>query len=102
MKKIITFSFALMASATMFGQTVLWNGENYDSDFWERCNREVVENPSKNGINTSDKCLKFTITGNEWNNGSAAKDLKCDAFDSKRLSLMIKKDVNSNVRVEIK
>lgn len=102
MKKIITFSFALMASATMFGQTVLWNGENYDSDFWERCNREVVENPSKNGINTSDKCLKFTITGNEWNNGSAAKDLKCDAFDSKRLSLMILKDVNSNVRVEIK
>lgn len=102
MKKIITFSFALMASATMFGQTVLWNGENYDSDFWPRCNREVVENPSKNGINTSDKCLKFTITGNEWNNGSAAKDLKCDAFDSKRLSLMIKKEANSNVRVEIK
>lgn len=102
MKKIITFSFALMASATMFGQTVLWNGENYDSDFWERCNREVVENPSKNGINTSAKCLKFTITGNEWNNGSAAKGLTCDAFDSKRLSLMIKKEANSNVRVEIK
>lgn len=106
MKKIITFSFALMVSATMFGQTVLWNGENYDisseGDFWERCNREVVENPSKDGINTSDKCLKFTITGNEWNNGSAAKGLTCDAFDSKRLSLMIKKEVNSNVRVEIK
>lgn len=102
MKKIITFSFALMASATMFGQTVLWNGENYDSDFWERCNREVVENPSKDGINTSVKCLKFTITGNEWNNGSAAKGLTCDAFDSKRLSLMIKKEENSNVRVEIK
>lgn len=106
MKKIITFSFALMASTTMFGQTVLWNGENYDinskGDFWERCNQEVVENPSKDGINTSDKCLKFTITGNEWNNGSAAKGLTCNAFDSKRLSLMIKKDVNSNVRVEIK
>lgn len=106
MKKIITFSFALMASATMFGQTVLWNGENYDintnGDFWDRCNQEVVENPSKDGINTSDKCLKFTITGNEWNNGSAAKGLTCDAFDSKRLSLMIKKDVSSNVRVEIK
>lgn len=106
MKKIITFSFALMASATMFGQTVLWDGENYDfnskGDFWDRCNQEVVENPSKDGINTSDKCLKFTITGNEWNNGSAAKGLTCDAFDSKRLSLMIKKDVNSNVRVEIK
>lgn len=106
MKKIITFSFALMASATMFGQTVLWDGEDYDiglkGDFWDRCNQEVVENPSKDVINTSDKCLKFTITGKEWDNGSAAKGLTCDAFDSKRLSLMIKKDVNSNVRVEIK
>lgn len=106
MKKIITFSFALMASATMFAQTTLWDGENCDiksgGDFWPRCSREVVENPSKNGINTSAKCLKFTITGNEWDNGSAGKSLTCDAFDSKRLSLMIKKEVNSNVRVEIK
>lgn len=106
MKKIITFSFALMASATMFGQTVLWNGENYDlnskGDFWDRCNQEVVENPSKDGINTSDKCLKFTITGNDFEHSSAAKGLTCSAFDSKRLSLMIKKDLRSNVRVEIK
>lgn len=106
MKKIINFSFALMASATMFGQTVLWNGENYDTnskgDFWDRCNQEVVENPTKDRINTSDKCLKFTITGNDFEHSSAAKGLTCDAFDSKRLSLMIKKDVNSNVRVEIK
>lgn len=106
MKKIITFSFAIMASASMFGQTVLWNGENYDlnskGDFWDRCNQEVVENPSKDGINTSDKCLKFTITGNDFEHSSAAKGLTCDAFDSKRLSLMIKKDLRSNVRVEIK
>ena len=106
MKKIITFGFALMASATMFGQTVLWDGESYDfnstGDFWDRCNQEVVENPSKDGINTSDKCLNFTITGNEFDKCSAAKGLTCNAFDSKRLSLMIKKDVNSNVRVEIK
>ena len=105
MKKIITFSFALMASATMFAQTTLWDGESYDinseGEFWPRCNQKVVENPLKEGINTSGKCLKFTITGNEWNNGSAAKGLTCAAFDSKRLSLMIKKDVNSNVRVEI-
>lgn len=106
MKKIITFSFALMASATMFGQTVLWDGEDYDisskGDFWDRCNQEVVENPSKDGINTSDKCLKFTITGNDFEHSSAVKGLTCDAFDSKRLSLMIKKKVDSNVRVEIK
>ena len=65
MKKIITFSFALMASATMFGQTVLWDGESYDfnstGDFWDRCNQEVVENPSKDGINTSDKCLNLPL-----------------------------------------
>lgn len=106
MKKIITFSFALMASATMFGQTVLWNGENCDinseGDFWPRCSQKVVENPLKEGINTSDKCLKFTITGNEWDNGSAAKGLEVSNFESKRLSLMIKKDKSSNVRVEIK
>ncbi len=106
MKKILTLSLALTASATMFAQTQLWNGEEYstgtDGGFWDRCSREVVENPSKDGINTSDKCLKFTITGNEWNNGSAAKGITCEAFASKRLSLMIKKEENSNVRVEIK
>ena len=106
MKKSITLGIALMASATMLAQTTLWNGENYEEgskgDFWDRCSQEVVENPAKDGINTSDKCLKFTITGNDWNNGSAAKGITCDAFDSKRLSLMIKKEVNSNVRVEIK
>ena len=106
MKKILTLSMALTASATMFAQTQLWNGENYETgskgDFWDRCSQEVVENPSKDGINTSDKCLKFVITGNEWNNGSAAKGIVCESFDSKRLSLMIRKDVNSNVRVEIK
>ena len=85
----------------MFGQTVLWNGENCDinseGDFWPRCSPKVVENPLKEGINTSDKCLKFTITGNEWDNGSAAKGLEVSNFESKRLSLMIKKDKSSNV-----
>lgn len=106
MKKIFTFSFALMASASMFAQTTLWDGEQYNisdkGDFWDRCNQEVVENPLKEGVNTSDKCLKFTITGNDWENGSAAKGITCPSFDSKRLSLMIKKDKSSNVRVEIK
>lgn len=90
----------------MFAQTTLWDGENYEignkGDFWDRCNQEVVENPRKEGVNTSEKCLKFTITGNEWDNGSAAKGLEVSNFESKRLSLMIKKDNSSNVRVEIK
>ena len=70
MKKVFTLCVAIMASAATFAQTtLLWNGENYNvgnkGDFWDRCSQKVVENPDKNGINTSGKCLEFKITGNE-------------------------------------
>ena len=106
MKKVFTLCVAIMASAATFAQTTLWNGEDKelgkDGGFWDRCGRSVVENPQKNGVNTSDRCLEFKITGNEWNNGSAAMNLNSPSFESKRMSLMIKKDNNSNVRIEIK
>ena len=107
MKKVFTLCVAIMASAATFAQTtLLWDGEDKelgkDGGFWDRCGRSVVENPQKNGVNTSDRCLEFKITGNEWNNGSAAIGLNCSSFESKRMSLMIKKDNNSNVRIEIK
>ena len=107
MKKVFTLCVAIMASAATFAQTtLLWNGENYNvgnkGDFWDRCSQKVVENPDKNGINTSGKCLEFKITGNDWEHGSAAMNLNSPSFDSKRMSLMIKKDNNSNVRIEIK
>ena len=106
MKKVFTLCVAIMASVATFAQTTLWNGEDKelgkDGGFWDRCGRSVVENPQKNGVNTSDRCLEFKITGNEWNNGSAAMNLNSPSFESKRMSLMIKKDNNSNVRIEIK
>ena len=107
MKKVFTLCVAIMASAATFAQTtLLWNGENYSEGdkggFWDRCSQKVVENPDKNGINTSGKCLEFKITGNEWNNGSAAIGLSTSSFESKRMSLMIKKEKSSNVRIEIK
>ena len=107
MKKVFTLCIAIMASVTTFAQTTLWNGEDKelgsDGGFWDqRCERKVVENPLKEGVNTSNKCLEFKITGNEWNNGSAAIGLISPSFESKRISLMIKKDLNSNVRIEIK
>lgn len=108
MKKITLCAIALMASATSFAQTILWNGENKElgktnTGVWEdRCAPEVVENPSKAGVNTSDKCLKFTITGTDWNNGNTAFGLPTGTnFSSKRLSLKMKKDDNTNVRVEL-
>ena len=107
MKKVFTLCVAIMASVATFAQTTLWDGEDKDLEtdggFWDkRCEQKVVVNPDKNGINTSAKCLQFKITGNEWNNGSAAIGLDCPSFESKRISLMIKKDNNSNVRIEIK
>lgn len=108
MKKITLCAIALMASATSFAQTTLWNGEDKElgktnTGVWEdRCAPEVVENPSKAGVNTSDKCLKFTITGTDWNNGNTAFGLPTGTnFSSKRLSLKMKKDDNTNVRVEL-
>lgn len=107
MKKVFTLCVAIMASAATFAQTtLLWDGEdkeiNRDGGFWDRCERKVVENPDKNGVNTSNKCLEFKITGKEWNNGSAAIGLNTSSFESKRMSLMIKKDISSNVRIDIK
>lgn len=107
MKKITLCAIALMASATSFAQTTLWNGEDKElgtsnTGVWDRCAPEVVENPSKTGVNTSDKCLKFTITGTDWNNGNTAFGLPTGtSFSSKRLSLKMKKDDNTNVRVEL-
>lgn len=108
MKKVFTLCVAIMASITTFAQTnPLWDGEKCnlgdDGGFWkERCEQKVVINPLQKGINTSEKCLEFKITSNEWEHGSAAIGLNSPSFDSKRISLMIKKDNNSNVRIEIK
>ena len=104
MKKVFTLCVAIMASAATFAQTTLWNGEDKElgtaGGFWDRCSPKVVENPTKDAVNGSDKCLKFTITGTDWNNGSVviSKDGGYQ-FGSKRLSLKIKKDGDSNVKV---
>lgn len=106
MKKIITFSFALMASATMFGQTVLWNGENYDINskggFWDDGSPTVVENPEKDGINTSDKCLKFKMSnGNKVIKLPFREWIQPSMDGSKRVSLMIRKPKSENVQIEL-
>ena len=106
MKKVFTLCVAIMVSAATFAQTTLWDGENYSEGdkggFWDRCNQEIAVNPSKDGVNSSDRCLKFTISSNGWEHGSAAMSLNEPSFESKRMSLMIKKDISSNVRIDIK
>lgn len=107
MKKITLCAIALMASATSFAQTVLWDGESKDlgttADFWDDCTPVLVDNPEKDGINISSKCIKFTMTDNKnkmvklpfgnW--------FKESMNGRKRISLMIKKNVNENVMVEL-
>lgn len=107
MKKITLTALALMASAASFAQTTLWNGEDKElgttgTGFWDRCTPEVVENPTKDAVNSSDKCLKFTITGTNWDNGDVAMNIADgNQFASKRLSLKIKKADRSNVKVQL-
>lgn len=106
MKKIFTFSFALMASATMFAQTTLWDGENQEigtqGGLWADGSPTVVENPEKDGINTSNKCLKFTMKNDSKVIKIPFREWITPSMDgSKRISLMIKKPQNENVQIEI-
>ena len=88
----------------------MWYGEDKNigdkhnaNGFWERCDPEVVENPLKDGINTSEKCVKFTITGNDWEHGDIVLPINdgLNMSTNKRLSIMIKKPLWSNVIIEL-
>lgn len=102
----------MMASASCFAQTkpqILWDGEdpeitnrNDNAGFWNDGTPILFDNPETDGINNSAHCLKFTITKDskvvklpfrEW--------MKPSMNGSKRISLMIKKDANENVCVEL-
>ena len=107
-KQLLMLAFA-MAAMTASAQTVLWDGEDKElgsmGGFWDRCTPSVVENPEKDGINTSNKCLKFTMTGD----GFGQKQVACPFRDwikpnlngNRRLSFMMKKAVNENTLVEL-
>ena len=110
MKKFTLVALAMMASASCFAQTTFWDGEhskigdNYQTNgFWNRCNPLVAENTEKDGINTSEKCVKFTITGNNFDNGSIVLPINngLDKSTNKRLSIMIMKQQWSNVIIEL-
>lgn len=110
MKKFTLVALAMMASASCFAQKTLWDGEKYNindnhehNGFWNRCDPLVAVNPDRGGINTSEKCVKFTITGNEASNGGIVLPLTggLDMTSKKRLSIMIRKPLWSNVQIEL-
>ena len=110
MKKFTLLALAIMASATSFAQTTLWDGENTEitnkndnAGFWGDGSPVLVENPEKDGINTSSKCIKFTMTNNENKMVKLpfGEWFKESMNGRKRISLMIRKNVNENVMVEL-
>lgn len=114
MKKITLCAIALMASATSFAQTTLWNGEEnlindeyHIASFWKDGAPELVDNPEKDGINTSAHCIKFTMNNDNKVVKLPFKDWITPSMNgSKRISLMIKKggenvDVREDVMVEL-
>ena len=101
MKKIFLLALSFFAY-TGFAQTVLWDGETATNGVWADGAPSVVDNPEKDGVNTSDKCIRFTMT----NDSKIIKIKFADNVQTKlngstRVSLMIKKPVAENVQIEL-
>ena len=112
MKKLILTLVTLVTATAASAQTVLWDGEddtitsrNANAGWWARGNPTLVDNPEKDGINKSNKCLKFTMTGDDLEKKHIAlpfRDwIQPNLNGNRRLSFMIKKAVNENVKVEL-
>lgn len=109
MKKITLIALAIMASATSFAQTILWSGEdkelNTDGGMWNRCSPTVVNNPVKDDVNGSERCLQFTINGNnpDYENRAIAWGLgeNNGIYQDRVLSLKIKKVKEGNVKIDL-
>lgn len=108
MKKFTLVALAMMASASCFAQTTLWDGEkpeisNKDyAGFWSDGKPELCDNPETNGINNSAHCLKFVISKDNKVVKLPFRDWITPSMNgSKRVSLMIKKGAAENVKVEL-
>lgn len=109
MKKITLCAIALMASATSFAQTVLWdgedenlNGKNYCYGFWGDGTPSLADNDQTDGINASAHCIKFTMTNDNKVVKLPFRDwIQPSMNGSKRISLMIRKNDEDNVMVAL-
>ena len=101
MKKIFLLALSLVAT-TGFAQTTLWDGETAANGLWGNGSPEVVDNPEKDGVNPSEKCIKFTMT----NDSKIIKIKFADNIQTKlngstRISLMIRKAQDENLQIEL-
>lgn len=108
MKKFTLIALAIMASATSFAQTILWNGENTEitskndnAGFWGDGSPTLADNPQKEGINASEKCIKFSTQNGKTIKLPFREWMTPSMNGSTRVSFMIKKKGAENVVVEL-
>lgn len=102
---LLSILFCLL-TPIVTAQTMLWDGESYaigsQGGCWNDGSPTVVANPETSGINTSAKCLKFTMSNGNKTVKIPFRDWIAPSMNgSKRISLMIRKNVNENVKIEI-
>ena len=111
MKRVLFFA-TLFVATWCDAQTVLWDGEdesitsrNEYGGWWNRGTPNLVDNPEKDEINMSDKCLHFIMTGNDFGQKHVALPFRdwmtVDLEGGRRVSLMIRKAQNDNVMIEL-
>lgn len=108
MKKFTLIALAIMASATSFAQTILWNGENTEitsrndnAGFWGDGSPVLADNPQKEGINTSNNCIKFSTQNGKTIKLPFREWMQPSMNGSTRVSFMIMKTGAENVVVEL-
>lgn len=107
MRKLYLLALSLAASAS-FAQTTLWNGEDVTctaGQLWGNSTKDIVDNPDKSGINTSDKCIYFKMDAAQGGDAKVVKvpfrEWMQPGIGSRRISLMIRKSKSDNVMIEL-
>ena len=107
MKKFTLIALAIMASATSFAQTILWDGENTDitskehAGFWGDGAPELANDPTQEGVENPNHCIKFSTQNGKTIKLPFREWMKPSMNGSTRVSFMIKKTGAENVVVEL-
>lgn len=107
MKKFTLIALAIMASATSFAQTILWDGENTDitskehAGFWGDGAPELANDPTQEGVENPNHCIKFSTQNGRTIKLPFREWMKPSMNGSTRVSFMIKKTGAENVVVEL-
>lgn len=107
MKKFTLIALAIMASATSFAQTILWDGENTDitskehAGFWGDGAPELANDPTQGGVENPNHCIKFSTQNGKTIKLPFREWITPSMNGSTRVSFMIKKTGAENVVVEL-